>query len=314
MIAKDTRENILAALQSAAPYVSSGYVLLSAPDDYLAALAAELVPYPVTFDVFDDAHLPGGLACTTKRTECVKRMAALGHTWALLLDSDDRFLPGGKLPDLEPGNGVDAYEIAAVLGTWRHHKAQLLRLGTFEWTWRGNVHEALERPAFAGFKNWDGLAYNATARTRPREHYLQFARILGDDLKANPANARAAFYRAYGLRDAGCYREAFDAFAARSHMSHGWDEETWWSVMWTAKLAPFVGEDCVPLYLRAHEMMPHRAEALAGLENHYRSTGRHNLAATFGQLAASKPYPVNARLFVDCGAYSDESRAAAGIA
>ncbi len=97
-------------------------------------------------------------------------------------------------------------------------------------------------------------------------------------------------------------------------MRGGLFDEAWWSVLWMARIAPFIGEDCVPHYLRAHEMMPHRAEPLAGLEHHFRSTGRHNAACTFGVLASTKPFPVDAASFVDLNAYSDDALKAAGIA
>src|SRR5690606_541701 len=164
---------------------------------------------------------------------------------------------------------------------------------------------------------WPGLVVKARPSPKPAgaaRTYSDDVERLGAELQRDPTNARAAYYYAQSLKDAGRYREAFDAFDRRAKMTHGWSEETFWALLWKARLAPFVGEDPVPHHLAAHHHSPKRAEPLSALEWHFRNTRRHDLAYQYAVQARACPYPTTARLFVDMGAYSPEALEAAGIA
>lgn len=312
MIAKDTRENILAGLRSADEYVDSGYVLLSERDDVLVELARQQIPYPVEFDVFDDAGLGQGLACTTKRTECLRRMTERGLCWALLLDSDDVFLDGGTLPDLTAA--VDWYFIAAAIEGTTTLMPRLLRLGKFAWTWEGNVHESLMEPPGAVARKWPALAYRCTPRKREPSEYLEHASWLRDRLAANPSDTRAAYYLARSLHAAGKYEDAIAAYGRRVEMG-GWAEEVFWSLLAQGDLAQQIDRDAAVYYEAAHRLLPDRAEPLVRLSHHLRLLTARTIAMAehFAELAARCPYPSRAILRVDLRSYSAQALEDAGI-
>lgn len=302
MMAKAPAEVVLRAIESARPYVQS-VCLVVAPGDPLCSLNI-----PLRHRIIEQEWRGRGetRTATLRHAERDPRVE-----WVLVLDAHATLR--GTMPDLDVDIDVDVYDIAIEepRSRWRWMRPQLFRARR-GFSWAGDVHAHAVIPSGCARKAWPQLVFTATAQPRGENRWGEYVRVLGAELEKDPTNARTAFYYAQSLKDAGRHAEAFDAFAARADMP-GFDEETFWSVMWMAMLAGRVGKDCVPHYVRAHEMMPHRAEPLAGLEHHFRSTGRHDAAYAFGTLAGAKKYPTGARLFVSTRAYSDEALAEAGI-
>lgn len=257
--------------------------------------------------------------------------------WILMMDADDVFLPGSRMPDLASADRlrIDSYEIPVELVgpgyRWRWRRGGHLMRARKGFSWEGtggsDTQEVLVVPHLAHSAPWDGLRYsnvhdpNAPANSedargavRPGGRtYAEEAVQLGRRVRAMPTDTRAAYYYAQALRDAGQAEAAFEAYAHRARMIGGFEEETFWAFMWMGILAPGIGKDAVEIFHEAHRHSPHRAEPLAAIAMIFRNQGRHDLAMHFGQRAGACKFPTSARSFVDLQAYSREALLEAGI-
>jgi hypothetical protein len=310
MMSRAPEEVVARAMESARSFVDRA-VLVVAPGSHLLGLEA-----PIPTRIVEQPWM--GYASTRTFTLHAAEQDP-DVEWVVMIDSYSTL--DGKLPELS--QDADAFEIAVedVGSRWRWMRNGHMMRARKGFSWEGigesGLHEVLRVPLGCKVRSWPGLVLRAHASPKPpgsSRTYADDAERLRQELERDPSNARAAFYYAQSLKDAGRYREAFDAYDLRARMAHGWNEETFWALLWKAKLAPFIGEDPVPLYLAAHQHSPHRAEPLSALEWHFRNSGRIDLAMLYGCRAAACPYPTKARLFVDLNAYSPEALEAAGIA
>lgn len=323
IMAKCHPDTLRRAILSAAHMVDQVCVVV-APGDPL--LTFEL-PIPGKIVVHD------WIGFANTRTATYKHAERIGADWVVMIDADDVFAPGSTLPKFEAR--LDAYEtpIDVVGPGWRWRwmrTGHLLRAHiNFRWIGTGDSdrHEVLWVPPSSVVDRWNGLVCTDAPNLHPQPAASNGAatraggRTYKSDAEAIVAKAkllkepRAAFYHAQSLKDAGLHKEAFFAFKYRANnlAAVGWVEETFWAKLWLAKLAPFVGEDPIPLYLDAHFFSPFRAEPLFAIESYYRQNGNHDLAFEYGHRAASCPYPEHARLFVEVHTYSEVALKNAGI-
>lgn len=242
--------------------------------------------------------------------------------WVFMLDAHSTI--SGELPPLDDP-GVDAYEIAVedVPSRWRWMRAGHLTRARKGFAWKGSgpegLHEALVVPAGRTVRPWPGLVLRGQPSPKPaggQRDYAKDAAALEKALAESPACSRTAFYLAQSLKDAGDLEAAFAAYERRSKMP-GWDEETFWSLMWMAKLAFRMGrskEEIVDLHARASDHSPERAEPLASMAAVLRAWGDEERAIRFALEAWRKPWPRSARLFVEMDAYSKRAREEAWVA
>jgi glycosyltransferase involved in cell wall biosynthesis len=129
-------------------------------------------------------------------------------------------------------------------------------------------------------------------------------RLLRAALAENPRDARAMFYLAQTYKDTGRYAEAALWYEARIQAG-GFAEESWYAryqlALCCAQLDDETGfvEECE----RAYAERPWRAEPLHALANHYRRTGRPDVALSYAEAAQQLPYPEQDILFVDDSVY-----------
>lgn len=311
MMAKAPPEVVLRAIDSARDFAQK-ICLVVAPGDPLTKLRLPVLDLQVERPnrIVEQPWL-GHATTRTLTLRIAEQDPAVD--WVLMIDAYSKL--SGELPPLHD-HEVDAYDIAIedVSGAWRWMRPGHLMRARRGFGWEGALHEAMVYPPGTVTKPWRGLLLRGTASAGQARDFNEDARILRDHLDRHPDDARTAFYYAQSLKDAGRAREAFDAFTARARMAGAWSEETFWALLWRAKLAEQLDEDVVALHLECHRHSPERAEPLHGLEGYFRRQGRQDLAFLYGTKAASKPYPLDARLFVDRTAYSIEALQAAGIA
>lgn len=318
IMAKATIEQVLIAVSSALPVVDRTCIVV-APNDPLVTMGPLIAIHTMKPCVVIEEEWKGHAATRTATLRHAERMA----DWVVMLDADDTFAPGGQLP-CDPS--VDSYEIPVDCtfpgGRWRWLRhGHVMRSGC-GFTWRGTagLHEVLDTSG-RKTERWDRLVVRVEqratdSRTRAGERtYDSDAERLGAHLNACPSDARAAFYYAYSLRDAGRPHAAYAAFVARAGME-GFREETLWAKLWAAKLAPYVGVSYDEVILRHQEAIdfaPERAEPLREMAHALRGYSKLAEADPFDALAATKPYPIDARLFVEVNAYSPDALTAVGI-
>ena len=130
-------------------------------------------------------------------------------------------------------------------------------------------------------------------------------RLLLDDLRTSPKNARSWFYLAQAYRDSGQQQKAINAY--RTRISHGgWFEEVWHSQLEIARcyLKLDRKDKFVLEMIKAADMRPERAEPLYDLAKFYREAGNNRASVLFSKAALSLPVPSpNSALFVENPVY-----------
>ena len=163
----------------------------------------------------------------------------------------------------------------------------------------GVTHEYLDAPGeerpIAGAWYID----HATGSNRVDKFERDIA-LLKAALEREPENPRYWFYLAQSLRDAGQLAEAAEAYGRRAGMG-GWAEEAWHAKLSQARCLDMIGDSDGFLReaLAAHDMRPHRAEALYSLARAHRIAGRNNASLLFAEAGMALPYPKDDSLFVE---------------
>lgn len=248
--------------------------------------------------------------------------------WVLMLDAYTE--ARGELPPIEVLDLHDTFNVAVFepVCRWRWFRGgHLMRVRRgFRWGGSSGLHENMIEPPDSRIGTWTKLTVvgSSSPKVSSGRTYAADAVTLEEHLHRAPDDARGMFYFAQSLKDAGnamrvddparvlTYRRSFDAFDRRVSMG-GFDEEVFWAMMWRAKLAPFIGEDPVPILLLTQARWHRRAEPLHELSWIARRAGEHDEAQRWGEAAWALPYPRTARLFVDCNAYSPDALEEAGI-
>ncbi|HET8899818.1 MAG TPA: glycosyltransferase [Rhodanobacteraceae bacterium] len=229
--------------------------------------------------------------------------------YALIIDADEilEIDPGIAAP---PTLDAAAYYLDQIMGygDFAFASAKLLRLDA-GWRWRGVLHEypALDpQPAIGRLAGLRVRSFPDGARSqRPqREKYLDDAAVLRKALRAEPDNARYAFYLAQSLRDAGETAAALEAYRHRMVMG-GWAEERWYAAFQVGALleqqhAP--AAEVIDAWLHAFDLRPTRAEPMCELARYLRLMQRHASAHACARAAAELPLPDDL-LFVDRSVY-----------
>lgn len=177
------------------------------------------------------------------------------------------------------------------------------------WRYEGVLHEYLTADVPHTTGRVDGVSVlchpDGARNADERAKYRRDARLLKEAIKADPGNARYAFYLAQSYRDAGDTTRAHDAFARRAAMG-GWPEEAWFALYQVAVLKERLKRpwpETLTAYLAAYQSRPTRAEPLQDIARHYRATEEWHLAKIFARAAIKVPLPVSDLLFVEASVY-----------
>ncbi len=230
------------------------------------------------------------------RTELME-LARGSADYLLLLDADMTIDWRGPLSELS----ADAYELRheGELGYWI---PRLVR-GDHEWHYVGATHEYLASAEEHSREPLRALVieHHEDGGTRD-EKYERDRRLLEAELERDPDSDRATFYLAQTLRDSGETEDAIRLYRRRVELG-GWDEEVFYSAhqvaVLTAEKAPRAS---IPLFLKAFERRPTRAEPLHEAAYVCRRLGWYESAYTFAKRALEIPMPADI-LFVGARTY-----------
>lgn len=212
-----------------------------------------------------------------------------------VLEVPDRF----SLPDLT----LDSYELRVEDSGYVYYRTHLFR-SDLDFRYEGVLHEVLRSPSPRSVGRLEGIVYRRLgggARSADPGRFRKDAGVLEDALRADPGNARHAFYLAQSWRDAGELERALVAYHRRVALG-GWPQEVWMSLFEIARLLERLGRDddsIITAYLRAHQYRPQRAEALCELARYCRSTHRFALAHVFARAAIEIPRPADTLFVVE---------------
>lgn len=271
--------------------------------------------------------IPGTLKQSTwkgfgeSRTEAEELAAASGADYILMMDAD-HLLTVETWPDLT----ADLYDVDHHLGGV-NYALPILQSTRLKWRYEMPVHEFLtgdrpHQPAVPLRGAHVDVTYEGNRSKNPKK-YEGDAELLAKFCAKHPKHARAHYYWAQSLRDAGFmtasqhpddpktaaakarswFQRAQLIYHKRAAME-GWFEETWSALNEAAKLEERLdGSGVVSAYLRAFQFRPSRAEPLVRLSEYHRSKGSPAAAYLFARQAADTPATAD-RLFVERNCYT----------
>jgi glycosyltransferase involved in cell wall biosynthesis len=245
--------------------------------------------------------------------------------YGLILDADDMLRPGGEPTDWSKAE-KDGYYIRVRIDTSSSRRPDILKL-EHNWKWQGADHPGLSldhSATFGAATGWEIIVAHDGGRTsvqgKPWEKFALGAELLRAEVEADQTNARAVYYLAQNLRDAGSaareemerLRDAgqFDEADEAGKLARGWfdeslawyerrariagfEEERWHALVNIGRLCDELGHELmVPAaFLVAYQARPSRSEPLVILAEHYRCRRWHDAALLVATRAIEIPYP-----------------------
>jgi glycosyltransferase involved in cell wall biosynthesis len=207
--------------------------------------------------------------------------------YLLLIDADMVVRQDGTLPALT----ADSYMLRHA-GDLEYRIMRLVK-GDIKWRYEGATHEYLTSDAQDRPANLDALVIEHFADGGSRaDKFARDARLLRDDLKRDPDNARTVFYLAQTMRDMGNIQEAIDLYERRAGMD-GWAEEVYYALLQAGILRAETGDwpRAMDAFIRAWEARPQRLEACYELSWRLREMGRYQTAHLFARAGLDRNEP-----------------------
>lgn len=294
MVCTDEPKVIRRAITSALPHIQAWCISYNGtPGGETVGIINELL-----------GHLPGSIVAKPwvsyghNRTEALELAKEFG-THALILDADE-IIESWQSVDLTTADG---FEVEEHMGTFFNPKVRIVSLSK-SWKYVGAVHEYIDSPgaklvhAPIRLRN---LRDGAGSEKPSQQRYLEEAKMLEEQLAADPTDTRAQFYLAQSYELAGDLAKAYQGYTARSKMG-GFAEEAWMALVRIAQMHMRTpGQDAfVPVAcLRAWQERPRRAEPLFYLARWYRQREHYDIALMLIKRVAAIAIPMEDRLHVD---------------
>jgi len=221
------------------------------------------------------------------RSEALK-LAKDKADYILIIDADEilRKDKDFKLPELT----ADMYSIYTDYSGLIYSRVQLVN-NSIDWRYESVIHEYITcddianktKEILPGLTNFPGVDGN---RSRDPNKFKRDVLVLEAALLDEPNNSRYMFYLAQSYKDAGDYANAIDRYQKRIEMG-GWDQEIFYSYYMIGNLMIKLNmhwTNALGNYLMAFETKPHRLEPIYKIVHKYRTSGKYNLAYSFGKM------------------------------
>ena len=310
MIVKNEARGIEATLLSAKPFVDRWVILDTGSTDgtqELVRKTMEGVPSELHEEPFVD------FGATRSRA---LDLAGEATTFTLMLSGDETLENGAALRAFcEKHAATDgvrhgAYHVRVAMGDTEFDHARLARAKS-GWRYVGATHEFLgkEKTPPPTIRVPDArIVHDTSHRTKEgmRARWELDKRLLREQLKKHPNDARAQFYFAQTLECLGDLKQAAQAYERRIKMG-GWQEEvyeSWFRLARTMEAGQRPWAGVLETYLDAHAHSPTRAEPLFKIAWHYYQKKSWALCYLFARRGAELPFPEKATLFVDREVYT----------
>ena len=299
MIVKNEADRIERCLASAIPHIDAIVILdTGSTDNTKALIAAFAALHGIPCQVFDGEFRNFSQA----RNEALDYARAFAETfdpaaYLLLMDADMEL---AAEPAAFAGLSAPAYHMVQRAGI-DYRNTRLVRADVPA-EYRGYTHEYL---SVEGVQFLGGPYFidHADGANRPGKVERDID-LLTQELAEKPDDPRALFYIANSHADLGAHGLAV-AFYDRRVAVGGWPEEVWMSLLKSGRSSIYAGHaaDGIHKLLAAHQMRPHRAEALWSLAEHYRARSEFHAGLAFAAAGLRIGYPADDSLFIETPVY-----------
>ena len=298
MIVKNEVKVLPRLIRSVKDYIDY-YVIVDtgSTDDTIALIRREMAEYGIDGEVHEREWVNFGV---NRQQALELAIQADKADWVLFIDADEEL--GVSDPKF-----YEKLEAGVSYNLEKHHSGvryavpHLVDIRTTHWKWEGPVHNYLvnlggSAPRFLRKDVW--IIYHCEQGAKSHgvtteQKYLRDAKLLQEDLKLHPNNARSQFYLAQSYKHAGHFEEAYEAYRKRASMD-GWVEETFMAQLEVGRVAELLEKpEEVVLWelLAAYEMRPTRAEPLYELARYFRQKKRYGKAFVFAKVGVQTPRP-----------------------
>ena len=295
MIVKDEAHGIVETLQSFVPYIDYWTVIDTGSTDNTPDLVRETLR-----DIPGDLIAGEFVDFSTTRNLALDRHGEKTR-WSFMPDADDVLVGGEALRRQLPtdDSGPDGFMVNLRRGHLDYYLPLVLRTSK-KLRYVGRVHEYVDRLLD---HKLEGVELHQDAPEQSREaskkRWERDARLLEEDLKTTPRNPRTLFYLAQTYECIDEKDKAIDLYRRRISVG-GWIDETFEAHLRLAAIYRTQHNEAESDHwlLRAHNLIPERAEPLLKLAEYYRSKDQHALAFLFADRGTKMPR-AKSNLFVD---------------
>jgi len=310
MIVKNEVKVLPRLIRSVKDYIDY-YVIVDtgSTDDTIELIRREMGAYGIEGEVHERPWVNFGV----NRQQALELALAADKTdWLLFIDADEEL--GVSDPKffekLEPGV---SYEIEKHQVDVRYAVNHLVNIRSTVHRWAGRVHNYLlvvdgdqrldlRKDVWIVYHHMQGAKSHGVTQ---EEKFLRDAKVLEEELAADPNDERSQYYLAQSYRDAGKLERALEAYRKRVPME-GWDEEQFMAQLEAGRLCVELEKseaEVLAALLGAYNLRPTRAEPLFELAHYYRSKKNYAMASLFAKAGVQTPIPKD-RLFVVESVYS----------
>ena len=300
MIVKNEAHCIIRCLESVKPYIDYWIICDTGSTDgtqniiqeYLKDIPGEL--YECQWEDF-----------STNRNQALS-LSKNKADYSLIIDADDYLVVENH--SLLKNINAPAYHINIKHNEITYHRIQLFK-NSIDAKYIGVLHEYLEMPFNVPIATLHGcyIQYGANgSRSKDPKKYLNDAEVFEKVLEKEPNNPRNVFYCAQSYRDAGVHDKALEKYLHRTCIG-GWEEECYVAAFNAAKITEALYPNDIvrvqSIYLKAHNILPIRSEALCCLAMYCRKKELYDLAYFYAKLGSLIPNPETG-LFLDTSCYN----------
>lgn len=244
--------------------------------------------------------------------------------YIMTIDADEVFAPFEnnqaqltKRISALPRLTADRVEVRTAYAGIIYNRSQFFKDG-LPWKWSWPIHEVCgssEEKIMEVLSNACVVPTADGARATDKNRYHRDALVFEEWVLDHPEDARGWFYLAQSYRDAGKAALGIEPLKKCLELSN-WNEEKYLAALRLGRYKLEAGEpfpNVVDDFLTAHNILPHRLEALYSVVNYYRSRDLHHMAILLGEKALDLPLP-NDRLFVEPNPYEWKLKDEMGVA
>jgi glycosyltransferase involved in cell wall biosynthesis len=246
------------------------------------------------------------------RTEALEALRRVDWVdYVLVIDADEVlvFEEGFSPSEFKAALRDDLYDLTTRYGTNVYLRPQIFS-NRLPFLYKSALHEYLEAPKGITRSIAKGLFNRPTpdgARSKDKDKFVKDVATLRAAIAVETDSfllSRYRFYLAQSLRDAGQFEEALTEYLNRSRMGY-WIEEVFMSLYQAGRMMERLErptDETVAMYLKAHDALGNRAEALQAAARVLRKAKRYEEARYFAKAGlALTPSPH--ALFLDSTTY-----------
>jgi tetratricopeptide (TPR) repeat protein len=220
------------------------------------------------------------------RSVALKACEEIDAEYILLLDADMIFWKNPEISTeyFKKSLTYDSYHMYQGSNTYYYKNTRIVRnrMGYSYW---GVTHEYVNAPKNATQSKLERdvvFIKDIGDGGSKQDKFLRDIRLLLKGLEEIPNNDRYTFYLANTYKDAGQYESAIEYYRKRIALG-GWIEEVWYSHYNIGKCWKELKqmEKAICAWMDAYQAWPNRIENLYEITQHYRYTGKNQIAYMF---------------------------------